>query len=145
MFKPTTMIIAAAMLIHTGAHADMNPQVNPYGKFYEGDGVEIEMAQFASKNADGLYDVLLKISGQQAFNAGIDGKTYRYQAVPGGNGVDYQRDGKTRMILRQPYGDWWTLAEVFLDGKTISISEKKDKSKEVRPLHLLTAFKENGK
>lgn len=124
------------------AHAGGPPAVvNPYGVFLEGDGVEIEMALYVDKNADGLRDVLLKITGPHAFNAGIDGKTFKYQAVPGGTGVDYQQAGKTRMIARNPWGNSWSLMEVFLDGKTITVQENKTKSKEVRPLHLLTASK----
>ncbi len=119
--------------------------VNPYGKFLEGDEVEVEMAQFAARNTEGLYDVLLKMTGAAAFKAGIDGKTIKYQAVPGGTGVDYKVDGKVRMIARQPYGDSWSTMQVFLDGKTVTVSEVKARSKEVQPLHLLTEFKETGK
>lgn len=134
MFAALVVVVASSVTA-----ADTAPVVNPYGKFLVGDGVEVEMAQFATKNKDGLNDVLLKISGANAFNDGIDGKTFKYQAVHGGTGVDYQHEGKTRMIVRQPYGDSWYLIQVFLDGKTISLHEDKARSKEVRPLHLLTA------
>ena len=119
--------------------------VNPYGTFLEGDGVEVEMAQFKVKNKEGLYDVLLKISGANAFNAGIDGKTFKYHAVHGGTGIDYQRNGKNIMSVRQPYGNSWSTIEAYLDGKTISLTEDKRRSKEVLPLHLLTASKTSGK
>lgn len=127
------------LVLPHAAMADTAAVVNPYGSFLQGDGVEVEMAQFATKNKDGLNDILLKITGAKAFNAGIDGKTLKYQAVHGGTGVDYQYEGKTRMIVRQPYGDSWSVIQVFLDGKTIDLSEDKPKSKEVNPLHLLTA------
>lgn len=133
-----------AMILFAVPHAfagGAEPVVNPYGIFLEGDGVEIEMALYAAKNADGMHDVLLKMTGPQAFNAGIDGKTIKYIAVPGGTGVDYQVAGKTRLIARNPWGNSWSVMEVFLDGKTIAVHENKAKSKDVRPLHLLTAFK----
>lgn len=119
--------------------------VNPYGKFFEGEEVEVEMAQFAEKNANGLYDVLLKMTGAAAFKEGIDGKTIRYQAVPGGTGVNYQINGKTRMMTRRANEDTWSTTQVFLDGKTITVSELKAQSKEVQPLHLLTAYKSEAK
>ena len=135
----------AIIAVSNGVLADAPPIVNPYGKLLEGDGVEVEMAQFATKNKDGLNDVLLKITGANAFNAGIDGKTLKYQAVHGGTGIDYQFEGKTRMIVRQPYGDSWSVIQVFLDGKTITLNEDKVQSKEVRPLHLLTASQSTDK
>ena len=139
-----TFAACMAFALPAMSHAE-TPVVNPYGKFLEGEEVEVEMAQFAAKNADGLYDVLLKMTGAAAFKAGIDGKTLKYQAVHGGSGVDYQAKGKTRMIVRQAYGDSWSVMQVFLDGKTITLSEIKARSKEVQPLHLLTASKENEK
>lgn len=117
--------------------------MNPYGKYLEGEDVEVEMAQFAAKNADGLYDVLLKMRGAAAFNAGIDGKTIKYRAVPGGSGVDYQLNGKTRMTMRLNNGV--SYFQVFLDGRGIAITEVRARSQEVRPLHLLTASTETAK
>ena len=135
------LTILSILILPTGAFADMKSEVNPYGKFLAGDGVEVEMAEFAEKNSDGLYDVLLKMTGANAYKEGIDGKTVKCQAVHGGTGVDYKCGGTTRMILRNPYGDWWSIAQVFLDDKAIDVSVDKDKSKEVLPLHLLTASK----
>jgi len=119
---------------------EISETVNPYGQFLYGDGVEVEVAHLASKNQDGLNDVLLKITGRQAFNAGIDGKVMLYQAVPGGTGIDYKNKGKTRLLVRNPYGDSWGLMEIFLNGKTILVYENNNKSKEVRPLHLYTEY-----
>jgi hypothetical protein len=141
IFKAIMFVCSMSL---TGAALAQAPVVNPYGQFFEGDGVEIEMAQLAKKNADGLYDVLLKFTGKRAFNAGIDGKTLTYVAVHGGTGIDYQLNGKTRMIVRNPYGNSWRVMEVFLDGDTVAVAENKEKSKEVRPLHLLTASKEQS-
>lgn len=123
---------------------ETEPVVNPYGQFLYGDGIEVEVAHLASKNADGLNDVLLKITGRQAFNAGIDGKVLLYQAVHGGTGIDYKNKGKTRLIVRNPYGDSWSLMQVFLNGKTILVYENSNKSKEVRPLHLHTEYTEKA-
>jgi len=117
--------------------ADRAPEMIPYGTAYKGNGVEIEMAEFAEKNKNGLNDVLLKIVGQAAFKEGIDGKVIRYTAVHGGTGIDYQVNGNNRMIVRNPYGNSWALVEVYLDGKTIYVRADASASKQVRPLHLL--------
>lgn len=139
--KKMKMFVAAlaVSLLSSSVFAEAPPVMNPYGKFLVGSGVEVEMAEFAVKNKDGLNDVLLKITGANAFKAGIDGKTLKYQAVHGGTGVDYKLGGIARLILRQPYGDSWSTIEVFLDGKNIGLYEDDNRSKEVNPLHLLTA------
>jgi len=134
-----TVLLVPALVFATGVFAADAAIVSPYGEFFIGDGVEVEMAEFVAKNEDGLKDVLLKMTGANAYNAGIDGKTIKYQAVPGGTGVDYQFEGKTRMLTR---GDTWGVTEVYLDGKTISLQEDPERSKEVLPLHLLTASKQ---
>ena len=138
-----TIFTTLVLLSMAGFAMAENLVVNPYGKYLEGEDVEIEMAQMAAKNADGLYDVLLKMRGAAAFNAGIDGKTIKYRAVPGGSGVDYQFNGKTRMTMRQNNGA--SYFQVFLDGRGIAVSEIRIRSQEVRPLHLLTASTESGK
>jgi hypothetical protein len=124
--------------------ASTKEEVNPYGRFFVGEGVEVEMAEFTEKNKEGLRDVLLKVTGTNAFNAGIDGKTLRYQAVHGGTGIDYKRDGETRMLTRNPYGNWYSVMEVLVDGKTITVQEDVTHSKAVRPLNLLTASEEEN-
>jgi len=139
----TSSIAAFFLFAIAGFSMAQTAVVNPYGKYLEGEDVEIEMAHFAAKNANGLYDVLLKMRGAAAFNAGIDGKTIKYTAVPGGSGADYQLNGKTRMTMRQNNGT--SQYQVFLDGRGIAISEVRARSQEVRPLHLLTASTENGK
>ena len=145
MKLPKSLIVAFSLFVMTGFAMAETVVVNPYGKYLEGEDVEVEMAQFAGRNADGLYDILLKMKGAAAFNAGIDGKTIKYRAVHGGSGVDYQLNGKTRMSLRQNSGGSASSYQVFLDGRTISINEVKAKSQEVRPLHLLTASTEATK
>jgi hypothetical protein len=119
-------------------------EVNPYGMFFEGDGVSVEMATFTAKNTDDLHDVILKITGHAAAQAGIDGKAIKYSAVPAGTGTNFtfEKDGetRTRMVTRQSWGSW-SFFEVFLNGETFKVYKNNDKSKEVAPLHLLTAAK----
>ena len=88
------LTILSILILPTGAFADMKSEVNPYGKFLAGDGVEVEMAEFAEKNSDGLYDVLLKMTGANAYKEGIDGKTVKCQAVHGGT-ADSQEMGRS--------------------------------------------------
>ena len=118
--------------------------VNPYGKFLVGDGVEIEMVQVAQKNKSGNHDVLLKMSGANAFNAGVDGKTLRYVAVNGGDGFDYQRGDKTWFLVRRPSGGSWSIIEVFLNGKTIKLREDAEKSKTVQAQKLASELGSAG-
>ena len=139
-------ILAAILVVTGGIFFAMNlsakEEVNPYGRFLVGEGVEVEMAEFTEKNDEGLRDVLLKVKGAGAFNAGIDGKTLRYHAVHGGTGIDYKLDGETRLLTRNPYDNWYSLMEVLVDGKTISVQEDTARSKDVKPLDLLTAAEE---
>ena len=37
------LTILSILILPTGAFADMKSEVNPYGKFLAGDGVEVEM------------------------------------------------------------------------------------------------------
>lgn len=70
-------------------------EVNPYGKFFEGDGVTVEMATFA-KADDGASDVVLRITGAEAFNDGINGKAIKYSsrvAGAGGTGLCHRSPG----------------------------------------------------
>jgi len=124
--------------------ADTGAVLNPYGRALEGDGVEMEFAQFAKKNKDGLYDALIKMTGANAFAGGIDGATLRYEALPANSGINYRRNGQVVMTVRT-VGGGWSSQQVFLDGKTLAVHENKDRSKEVRPLHLLSAWEDSGK
>ena len=135
---------AMTMTVTSAAFAEA-PILNPYGQFLEGDGVEVEMAYFAAKNKDGLYDALIKVRGRKAFNAGIDGKTYQYTAVHSGSGVSYQRNGKNILNMSDLKNYSSNSTQVYLDGESISVSENKNNSKDVMPLHLLTASNEQSK
>ncbi len=119
-------------------------ELNPYGLYFAGENLDIEMATFVEKNEHGLNDVLIKITGHAAFDAGIDQHVYRYTAVPAGTGVDfkYTQDGEeyTRMMTRQTWGSW-SFFELYLGNKTFKVYKDEKKSKDVRPLHLQTEAK----
>lgn len=119
--------------------------MNPYGTLLSSSTLEVELAQFAQKNKDGLYDVLMKIRGSSAFIEGIDGKTIKYQAVPAAGGVDYVSNGVVRMTLRQPMGDTWSVMEVMLAGKRVPVRLQSGMSQDIQPLHMLTEFESNKK
>ena len=139
------LFLLAALFSAPAAFAETTAVVNPYGTFLQGDDVEVEMAQMVAKNKDGLNDVILKITGASAFDAGIDGKTIKYQATHGGTGIDYKANGKVRMSVRNPYGNSWSMTQVFLNGKTISLHANQAQSKNVQPLHLLTELEAANK
>ncbi len=113
--------------------------LNPYGKYFKGEGLEVEMAVFNEKNSHNLQDAIIKISGELAAAEGIDGKCFKYKAVPAGTGVDFKyplkKELRTRMGTRQGWGSW-TFFEVYLQGKTIKVFFDDKKSKEVKPLDL---------
>ncbi len=105
-------------------------EVNPFGKLYEGEGVTVEMAMLAQKNDDGLNDVLLRISGAEAFNEGINGKVIKYVARPASrDGVDFvtQVNGAdyVRMLSRD------RSFEVYLGHKSYPVWLNETKSKDV--------------
>ena len=113
-------------------------EVNPYGKFYEGDGITIEMAMLAQKNEAGLNDVIMRITGAEAFSDGINGKAIKYTARPagaGGTGMDIvtQMNGAdyVRMTLRN--SSW----EVYLNSKSLRVSLDDEKSKQVNTKKLV--------
>ncbi len=119
-------------------------KVNPYGKVYQGDGLTVEMVIFDYKNADGLSDVLLKITGGPAYTEGIDKKVIRYRAEPAGTGTDfkYQKEGKeyTRMLTRETWGSW-SFFEVFLDNKTFKVYLDDKGSKELKTAQLFSEYR----
>jgi hypothetical protein len=119
-------------------------EINPYGKVFLGNDVEVEMVIFNEKNSDDLHDVLLKFTGTAAYEAGIDGKVISYEAAPGGNGVDFKKGMSTRMISRSLWGTWEML-EVFLNGKTYRVKFDKEKSKSVSSESLFNAWQKDGR
>lgn len=138
------LILFALVVAWPAARAAEELKVNPYGKFFTGSGVEIEFAQLTAESKNGLKDVLLRIKGAEAFDAGIDGQVIRYTAVNGGNGVDYQYknedgDTRTRFISRKSgYGG--DTYEVFFGNKTIRVTNDEKKAKEVKPAEMLAEF-----
>ncbi len=138
-------------------------EVNPYGQVFVGPAtsdielalitaqhaapaLSAEVAEFNEKNSHGLNDVLIKLSGSAAYQAGIDGKVVRYFTVPAGRGqtFDYWSAGreKTRMTSESPWGQW-TLAQLYLNGKCVNVRLDNARSQEARPQHLLTAYRKN--
>jgi hypothetical protein len=136
-------------------------EVEPYGKVYVGPAsrdselaliviqkatpsVVAEMAVLKKKNEHGLSDVLLRIRGALADRAGIDGKTLRYKAVPGGTGCDFtfRSSGreKTRMATRVNGSQ--TQIQMFFGKETIDVLPDLARSEESRPLALLTEYQD---
>lgn len=119
--------------------------VSPYGKFFKGDGLEVEMAVFNEKNRYGLQDVLLKFQGESAFAEDIDGKIIKYESTPAGSGVDFKykkkKEIRTRMMTRNHFGDK-SLVEVYLNGKTIKVILDEKRSKEIKTSDLWKQFSE---
>jgi hypothetical protein len=124
--------------------------VNPYGKYFTSSekDISVEMALIEGKNEDGLQDALLKITGAEAHNEGIDGKVLRYKAVPAGTGTNFnfQKNGKeaTRMLSRDSWGSWKNF-ELNVNGKNFKVSSDSAKSKEVKPSQLANEFKSQQK
>lgn len=151
MLKSLTLasaLVFGLLSMNTHAANEAELAVNPYGKVYSGEGTTVEMAILKEKNADGLNDVLLKITGADAYDEGIDGKVLRYTAVHAGTGVNfnYSQGGKpyTRMVSRSAWGSW-TFFEVYLKDKTIHVALDEAASKESRPLHLVTEYQKTAK
>jgi hypothetical protein len=124
---------------------NQNPvEINPYGRAFKGTGIIVEMAIFTEKNESGLNDVLLKITGTDAYSEGIDGKVLRYRAVHAGIGVDFQIDidGKpiTRMLSRDSSGNWGH-CEVLIGNRSHHVYLDEELSKQVLPPFLLNTYK----
>ena len=142
-----TWLAAAALAVITAmspAYAQTDkPIVNPYGQYLAGDGLKIEIAIYLEKNQHGMNDMLVKITGAAAYDAGIDGKTLRYSAEPAGTGYNLKRDGRNLMSVRSPYGRWQQI-EVYLAGRTYQVTPREEMAERVMPLHLLTDYRQNG-
>lgn len=142
-----TWLAAAALAVITAmspAYAQTEkPIVNPYGQFLAGDGLKLEIATYLEKNQHGMNDMLVKITGAAAYEAGIDGKTLRYSAEPAGTGYNLKRDGRNLMSVRSPYGRWQQI-EVYLAGRTYQVTPREEMAERVMPLHLLTDYRQNG-
>lgn len=128
----------------TAAPATPALEINPYGKIYIGEGVTIEMAMLAQKNAAGVNDVIMRITGAEAFNEGIDGKVIRYaarRAGAGGTGMDIVTQLKgndyVRMTLRN--SSW----EVYLNNKSLRIWVDEEKSKRLDTKKLVAELAKN--
>ncbi|MBL4606548.1 MAG: hypothetical protein JKY01_01800 [Pseudomonadales bacterium] len=136
---------ALASLLSVYCFSASSPEVSPYGKLLTDSYgvVKVEMANLKTKNEYGLYDCLVKVTGLPAFQQGIDGKVRLYRAVPAGRGfnLQYEKDGKwlNFMSSRQIWGNW-TSMEIFLDGHSYDVFLDSSRSKDVRSLHLASAY-----
>lgn len=100
--------------------------VSPYGKVFDGEGITVEMATVVAKNQVGQNDVLLKISGAPAFEAGIDGQVIRYftkAGYQGGTDFTYKENGQepVRMIFRTTH-----------EGDSVRVFLKNDQAYDVK-------------
>ncbi|VAX26742.1 hypothetical protein MNBD_NITROSPIRAE01-251 [hydrothermal vent metagenome] len=123
-----------------------NNDVNPYGVYFESSppGLEVEMAVFSDKNDAGLRDILLKIRGEAAHHSGMDGETRKYTAFRSGSGVSWGfQEGKKRKTRMSSRKRWWSWSafELYVGGKTFSVSPVAASFNAVRPLHLMTEYK----
>lgn len=133
----TTYLLGGGILFSSPLEAASRPEMSAYGKVLSGVGVTVEMASFKEKNDDGMSDVLLKISGNSAYDEGIDGQVLRYSAVPSGTGVNYQfKGGKGESFVRMASRGEST--EVYFGDQTVPV--KLNKEKVSFPEHLLTAY-----
>lgn len=144
MMAVIAVLSGAIWPLSVHAQSQDKPIVNPYGKYLEGDGLKIEIATYLEKNKDGLNDMLVKVIGAAAYEAGIDSKTLRYTAVPAGTGYNLQRNGRNLLSVRSPYGRWQQI-EVYLAGRTYHVVANDGLAENVRPLHLLTAYEQEKK
>jgi hypothetical protein len=148
-FNTKTTLATAAAIAFAAAVVPVHAQqkekavVNPYGQYLAGDGLKIEIATYLEKNQHGLNDMLVKVTGAGAYEAGIDGKTLRYSAEPASTGYNLKRDGRNLLSVRSPYGRWQQI-EVYLAGRTYQVTPREDMADNVRPLHLLTDYQQNG-
>jgi hypothetical protein len=148
MKKTNRLLVMAALLglsFATPAHAADQAEVIPYGHYLSGEGgLVVHMAELAAKNADGLHDALIKITGPQAYKAGIDGKTIRCRAERFGTGVAYVKPtGGYLMSSHKNSWGGWTDSEVYLGGKDgIDVFEEEKHNKDVSPLKLLEESKQ---
>jgi hypothetical protein len=142
----TTLATAAAIAFATAvapvyAQQKEKAVVNPYGQYLAGDGLKIEIATYLEKNQHGLNDMLVKVTGAGAYEAGIDGKTLRYAAEPMGTGYVLKRDGRNLLAVRSPYGRWQQI-EMYLAGRTYQVIAYENMADAVQPLHLLMEYQQ---
>lgn len=125
MFRNVGVAILCTLLLTLPALAGPD-QVSKYGKVLKSaqGGLTVEMATYKQKNKHGLNDVLVRITGQPADLAGIDGQIARLEAVPGGTGFDlkYKKAGKSynRISSRTRWGSWEML-EMYIGNQTYKL------------------------
>ena len=120
-------------------------KMNPYGQYFEDayGFVAIEAAMLEEKNEHGLNDMIMIMSGFEAYEAGIDDQAILYRAIPSGKGFELVTTvgGKdfTRFVSKNRWGSWQDFV-VNLSGKDINLSSNENMAKQIRPLHLRTAL-----
>lgn len=122
--------------------------LSPYAKVFVGPDILVEMTTLNAKNSEGMNDVLLRMRGPAAFDAGLDGQVTRYGQRPGPNGgVDVIYKNKAgqepvRMIFRTDHeGD---MVRVFLkDDKPYDLKLDAKRSKALCPAEIEKVFKKS--
>jgi hypothetical protein len=146
MIKIRTLLLSGFLFLLTGLAQAGHIDVSPYGTVLTGDGLTVEMAPLTQVNKDGLHDVLMRIKGAPAVEAGIDGKVLLYTAAHGGTGIDFQfeRDGEmhNRMSSRNPWGDWTTV-EVYFGSNTYHVENREALSRDLKTKDLASAYGRN--
>jgi hypothetical protein len=119
--------------------------LSPYAKVFVGPDILVEMATANSKGESGMNDVLLRMRGPAAFDAGLDGQVTRYHQRPGANGgvdVVYRTPAgqePVRMIFREDHEG--EMVRVFLkDDKPYDLKLDAKRSKVLCPAEIEKAY-----
>lgn len=137
-------IIALFTLVLSGfltAAVSAEANVNPYGALLIGDGIKVEMAKLSDKNEHGLNDVVVRLSGEAAYDAGYDGKYFLLKAVPAGTGFDLRLPNGDNMMGNRQRGGWfgsWTSLDIYLGTKSIALMKVEGES--INGQHLYGAY-----
>lgn len=142
-----TTIVGILLAMATTASAE--DVLSKYGKVYESreNQLRVEFVPFKQKNAKGLQDVLIKISGPAAETRGIDGKIIKHRAVHAGTGVNFQYyDEKNKKWYNRmgTRAGWWgsKFYEVWFGNETIKVWLNDNASSALNTKHFHTAFKQ---
>lgn len=119
--------------------------LSPYARVFVGDGVTVEMATLKAANGEGQNDVILRLRGPAAFEAGLDGESRPYRTKAGFyGGTDYvfEANGQenVRFIARTgPEGEYY---KVFLkDEKALDVKVDTKRSRQLCPSELAPSGK----
>ena len=136
------LLMSLALLLSVGfATASQDYEVSPYGEVFVGDGVRVELARFKAKNEHDMNDVIVRVSGRLAYDAGMDGEVFRLKAIPAGTGFNLQRPDGRNLIGSRARGGWlgtWTDIKIYLNNQSIDLVKTPE---DLNALHLLGAYK----